>query len=367
MRNSLFYLCLFASLPCFSQHTASDEQQIRETLWRYLNGRNNGDTAMLASAFHTTADLRYMKNNSEYTLWPVKDYVNGFKPGEKTNCISRIISIDILGTAAQAKIELEYPRRKFADYINLLKINSKWLIAVKTFSTQPFDSKKRILFVFTSHEQMGNTNRKTGLHLGEVTHAYKPLSDAGFEIDFVSPGGGKTRMYGMDMNDTATLWFVQNQTAWYRFTHAMKPVEVKPDLYTAVYFVGGHGAMWDLSDNINLMEITRIIYERNGIVSGVCHGPAGIVNVKLGNGEYLVKNKQLTSFTDNEEIEGGDDKVVPFLLETKLTQNGAVFKAAGNWKENVIADGRLITGQNPASARKVAMEIIRLNSHVSKH
>jgi putative intracellular protease/amidase len=360
MRNLILYLFLIFPFMAYTQKALSDEQLIRETLLRYLNGRNNGDTALLASAFHPTAELRYMKNNSEYTIWPIKDYVEGSKPGITTNCISRIISIDICGTAAQAKIELEYPQRKFADYINLLKMDNKWLIAIKTFSSQRIDSARRILFVLTSHEEMGNTGRKTGLHLGEVSHAYKPLVEAGFEIDFVSPKGGSTRMYGADMNDSVNLWFVQNPTAYYRFIHAAKPEEINPSVYTAIYFVGGHGSMWDFPDNTALMNITCSIYERKGIVAAVCHGPAGLVNVKLSNGEYLVKGKQLTAFANNEEKEGNNETIVPFLLQSRLTERGGLFKAAANWQANVITDGRLITGQNPASAKGIALEIIKL-------
>lgn len=357
LKTVLALLCLTVKLG-IAQGQA-DEQKIRETLYIYLEGRNNGDTALLSSAFHPTADLRYLKDTT-YTIWPVKDYVAGFKPGQKINCISRIISIDILGNAAQAKIELEYPRRKYADYIHLLYVDNRWVITGKTFANQRIDSTKRILFVITSTDQMGHSGRKTGLYLSEVTHAYKPLVEAGFEIDFVSPKGGKSRMYGMDMNDSSNLWFVQNPTAYFRFTHALTPNEVIAEKYKAIYFVGEHGTMWDFPDNKQLMEITRKIYEGNGIVSGVCHGPAGLVNVKLSDGNYLVKGKTLTSFTNQEEKEGNDDATVPFLLQTVLKQHGAIFIEGLNCQKNVQVDGRLITGQNPASASGVAAAIIQL-------
>lgn len=344
----------------FSQSTANDEIQIRETLMNYLNGRNNGDSDLLRSAFHPTAELRYMKKDKLYTIWPIEDYINGVKEGNKHNCKSRIVFIDILGTAAQAKIEIEYPSWKYADYINLLKIEGEWLIAVKTFSGQAIDNKKRVLFVLTSHEKMGDTGRKTGLHLGEVSHAYKPIHEAGYEIDFVSPKGGKTFMYGADINDSINLWFVQNPTAYYRFTHAMTPDEVNPTNYAAIYYVGGHGTMWDLPKQETINNITQQVYENNGIVSAVCHGPSGLINVKLSNGEYLVKGKRLTSFTNNEERATKQDKVVPFLLESTLKERGAKFSGTKNWQENVVVDGRLVTGQNPASAYKMALEIIKL-------
>lgn len=349
---------LLLSVLSVKSQTASDEEQVRQTLMAYINGRNNGDTALLHSAYHPSADFRYIRDGI-HTVMPVQDYVNLFKPGVKANCVGRIVYIDILENGAQAKIEIEYPKRKYADYINLLKENGRWMITNKTASNRSIDSTKRVLFVITSHDQSGSPAVKTGLHLGEVADVYKPLADAGFEIDFVSPHGGKSKMYGVDINDTSALWLVQNQAAWYRFTHALTPEEVSAEKYSAIYFAGGHGAMWDLPDNKRLMEITRTIYERKGIVSAVCHGPAGLANVKLTNGEYLVKGKVLTSFTDKEEKESGKDKAVPFLLETTLKSRGAMFKGKPNWQQNVQVDGRLITGQNPASAKYIAEEIIK--------
>ncbi len=358
MNKIFFCIGLLLFISSVKSQTVSDEEQVRQTLLAYINGRNNGDTALLHSAYHPSADFRYIRDGV-HTVMPVQNYVALFKPGVKANCIARIVYVDILDNGAQAKIEIEYPKRKFADYINLLKENGRWMITNKTASNQAIDSTKKVLFVITSQDQSGNSASKTGLHLGEVADVYKPLADAGFEIDFVSPRGGKSRMYGVNLNDASALWLVQNQTAWYRFTHALTPEEVSAEKYSAIYFAGGHGAMWDFPDNQRLMEITRTIYERKGIVSAVCHGQAGLTNVKLTNGEYLVKGKVLTSFTDKEEKESGNDKTVPFLLETMLKSRGAMFKGKPNWQQNVQVDGKLITGQNPASAKYIAEEIIK--------
>ncbi|MEM7572311.1 MAG: nuclear transport factor 2 family protein [Bacteroidota bacterium] len=357
----LFLLMLTGiSHSCIAQTETTPTEAVRATLMNYINGRNQGDIERLRSAFHPEADLRYLRNDSSFTIWPVQDYISRIQPGRTANCIARIISIDIVGVGAQAKIELEYPNRKYADYINLLKVDGEWLIAVKTFSVEPIDPTKHILFVLTSHEEMGNTGRPTGLHLGEVTHAYRPLIEAGYEVDFVSPKGGAAFMYGTDLNDPNNLWFVQNPNAYYRFTNAMSPNQIDATRYAAIYFVGGHGTMWDLPEHQELGEITRIIYEQDGVVAGVCHGPSGLVNVRLSNGEYLVANKRMTSFTDQEETAARAQDIVPFMLETTLRERGAIFIGADNWQENVIVDERLVTGQNPASARGVAERMIGL-------
>jgi putative intracellular protease/amidase len=361
MKKITLLLALFClTLSCFSQTVQEEELKIRKTLQNYLDGRNLGNPEQLRSAFHESAELRYMKKDSLYTIWPINDYISGVRPGYKHNCKSRIVSIDVLGSAAQAKIEIEYPNWKYADYINLLKMNNEWLIAVKTFSGQEITNNKRILFVLTSHEKMGQTDNKTGLHLGELSHVYKPLFEKGYEIDFVSPKGGATRMYGDDMNDPTNLWFVQNQTAYYKFSNAYRPEEIDPKQYIAIYFVGGHGTMWDLPNNQTLNDITSKIYQHNGVVAAICHGSAGLVNVMLDGDQYLIKGKRVTSFTDKEEKAIGQEDTVPFLLESKLKERGAIFIGAGNWEKNVMVDERLITGQNPASADELAEEMIKL-------
>lgn len=360
MNQITFFALLFIVLnvTTYAQSVTTEEALVRETLWKYINGRNQGDPLLLKEAFHSSADLRYVKNDS-LRIWSAKDYIVAVTLHKKQDCITRIVYIDIEGNAAQAKIEIEYPQVKFADYLNLTKEKGKWVIAVKTFSrisTKP----KRVLFVITSHEKMGATTRKTGLHLGEVSHVYKPIHEAGYEIDFVSPNGGQTYMYGADMNDSFNIWFLRNSTAYYKLTHAQTPDNIAPANYAAIYYVGGHGAMWDLPNHTRIKNITKVIYENKGIVAAVCHGTSGLVNVQLSNGEYLIKDKKLTSFTDNEERAAKQDEVVPFLLESTLKERGAIFYGVDNWQKNVVVDQQLVTGQNPASAHSLALEIINL-------
>ncbi|MEL7120058.1 MAG: nuclear transport factor 2 family protein [Bacteroidota bacterium] len=352
----LFFAC-FVCFSSFAQSISEEESLVREALWNYINGRNTGKPELLHKAFHPAADLRHVKADT-LRIWHSKDYIGGVKPGYQHNCVARIVYVNIMSGAAQAKIELEYPNWKYADYLNLLKIDGKWQIAVKTFGGAATNS-KRVLFVITSHEQMGNTGNKTGLHLGEVSHVYKPIHDAGFEIDFVSPKGGSTYMYGANMNDSLSLWMMQEPTAYYKLTHALTPDQIDPSRYAAIYYVGGHGTMWDLPNNDDINSITKTIYENEGVVAAVCHGPSGLVNVKLDNGKYLVDGKKVTAFTDSEERAAQQEKVVPFMLESKLKERGAVFSGADNWQKNVVVDGKLITGQNPASAYELAQEIIK--------
>src|SRR5690606_20733211 len=128
----------------------------------------------------------------------------------------------------------------------------------------------------------------------------------------------------------------------------------------AIHYAGGHGTMWDFPDNKELAAIAARIYENNGIVSAVCHGPAGLVNVQLSNGKYLIEGKKINAFTNEEETAVKLDKVVPFLLETKLIERGAKFEKSGLWQPHVVIDQRLVTGQNPQSAKEVGMAVLKL-------
>ncbi|RNA63882.1 type 1 glutamine amidotransferase domain-containing protein [Chryseobacterium nematophagum] len=219
--------------------------------------------------------------------------------------------------------------------------------------------KKKILFVVTSHDKKGNTGENTGYYLGEVSHPWEVLHRAGYEIDFVSPKGGTPPVDGFDLKDPVNKEFWENKEYKNKIDHSFKPSQINPDNYSAIFYAGGHGAMWDLADNIELANIASKIYENNGIVAGVCHGPAGLVNIKLSNGKYLVDGKKINAFTNEEESEVKLTNVVPFLLEDKLIERGAQFEKSGLWQNHVVSDQRVITGQNPQSAKSVGEAMLK--------
>lgn len=221
------------------------------------------------------------------------------------------------------------------------------------------DMKKKILFVVTSHDKKGSTGEPTGYYLSEVTHPWEVLQGAGYEIDFVSPQGGKAPVDGFDLKDEVNAAFWNNEKERYKVEHTKKPSEINPAEYVAIHYAGGHGAMWDLADNTALADIAAKIYEQGGVVSAVCHGPAGLVNIKLKDGTYLVAGKKVNGFTDEEEVAVKLDKVVPFLLEDKLKERGGKFEKSGMWQVHVVADQRLVTGQNPQSAKAVGEAVLK--------
>ena len=219
---------------------------------------------------------------------------------------------------------------------------------------------KRILFVLTNHDELGDTGEKTGYYLPEAAHPWKVLRDTGHEIDLASPRGGAVPVdpESEDLDDEANAAFLEAEEEALENTLAASDVD--PSDYDAVYYAGGHGTMWDLPDSEPLAELTRRIWEDGGVVAAVCHGPAGLVNVRLSDGSWLVEGREVSCFTDEEERAVEMDDVVPFLLESRLRERGAEMRKAEPWQEKVVVDGRLVTGQNPASAEGVGKAIARV-------
>ena len=223
---------------------------------------------------------------------------------------------------------------------------------------------KKALIVVTSHDELGTTGRKTGWYLPEVTHSYFQLKKSGIEVDFMSPKGGKPPMdeNSPDLSDEYNQKFLSDKTLMARMDSTFSPDTVDVEGYDAIIYAGGHGTMWDFPENEKLSEVAATIYERGGVVAAICHGPAGLVNIRLSSGKYLVDGKKVATFTNSEEDEAGLIGEVPFLLESKLRDRGAMIQLAPNWNENVAVDERLVTGQNPASASKVGAEVVKLLS-----
>lgn len=212
---------------------------------------------------------------------------------------------------------------------------------------------KPVLFVLTSHGVKGSTGQPTGYYLGEVTHPLAELEAAGVAVEFASIEGGEPPVDGLDLSDAVNARYWDDAAFREAVRHTKRLGDVDASQYAGIFFAGGHGAMWDFPTSPAVQRVTREIFEAGGVVGAVCHGPAALVNVTLGNGAYLVAGKNVSAFTDVEERTVQLDGVVPFLLASKLEQRGAHHHAAPEWMAKVVIDGRLVTGQNPQSARGV--------------
>ena len=221
-------------------------------------------------------------------------------------------------------------------------------------------TRPRILLAVTSHDRLGSTGRPTGAYLAEIAHPYAELAEAGIDVDFVSPRGGQVPLDGVKDADEVGRAFLANQDAMDRLARTPAAADVDPTPYQGIFYAGGHGTMWDFPDDAGLQRLAAAIYERGGVVAAVCHGPAALVNLRLSDGRYLVAGKEVAGFTNDEERTVGLAEVVPFLLADALTARGAIHRPAPNWQAQVITSERLVTGQNPASARGTAEAMVAL-------
>ena len=221
----------------------------------------------------------------------------------------------------------------------------------------------KILFVLTSHSQLGETKEKTGFWIEEFASPYYVLADAGATITIASPAGGQPpvdpKSEAADAQSPATERFYKDYEAIEKVANSLKLSDVNPKDYDAVFYPGGHGPLWDLATDKTSIKLIEDFYNTQKPISFVCHAPAALLNVKAENGHPLVKGKKVTGFSDTEEEAVGLTKVVPFLLEDELKKLGAIYSKGSDWASFTQKDGLLITGQNPGSSEEVAKLLLK--------
>lgn len=215
-----------------------------------------------------------------------------------------------------------------------------------------------ILIVLSSHGQLGDTGRPTGFYLPEAAHPWRVFTDAGLRVDLVSPAGGTPPMDGVDLDDPVQQEFLDDPEMSSKLAATMTPDEVDPAAYAAIFFAGGHGTMWDFPDDPLLPGLASTVWAGGGVVAALCHGPAGLIGVVDEDGAPLVAGRSITAFSNAEEEAAGLTGVVPFALQSRLESLGADHTAAANFTEHAVTDGRLVTGQNPASAAATAKAVL---------
>jgi putative intracellular protease/amidase len=221
----------------------------------------------------------------------------------------------------------------------------------------------KILMVLTSHDVLGKTGRKTGFWLEEFAAPYFVFRDAGVELTLASPKGGQPPIdpkSDVPENQTdAMARFKKDERAQRELSQTVKLADMKSHDFDSVFYVGGHGPMWDLAESPVSIALLESFYNSGKPIALVCHSP-GVLRHVTYKGEPLVKGKHVTGFTNGEEAEVHLTDVVPFLVEDELMRLGAIFEKKKNWQPYAITDGRLITGQNPASSTSAAQALIQL-------
>ena len=222
----------------------------------------------------------------------------------------------------------------------------------------------KIMMVLTSHDSLGDTGKKTGFWLEEFAAPYYVFKDAGAQIVLASPQGGQPpldpKSDAPDAQTAATVRFNGDADAIAALAQTRKLVEAINDDVDAVFYPGGHGPMWDLSEDEHSIRLIENTFAAGKPVAAVCHGPAALRHAKGALGEPLVKDKKVTGFSNSEEAAVGLTEVVPFSLEDVLKANGGQYTRGPDWQSHVVTDGYLVTGQNPASSEDAAHAVLAL-------
>jgi putative intracellular protease/amidase len=221
----------------------------------------------------------------------------------------------------------------------------------------------KILLLVTSQATMGDSPRPTGVWLEELTTPYYAFVDAGAEVDIASIKGGPVPLDPHSVvaaggNPPSVERFLHDRAAMARLQTSAAVTQLDGRGYAAVFLPGGHGTMWDFPDNTALATLLGRMWRAGKVVAAVCHGPAGLLGVSDAQGRPLVNGRHISAFTDSEEAAAGLDRVVPFLLETRLRAQGALFERGVNFQPHAVRDGQLVTGQNPASSLEVARLVL---------
>ncbi|WP_242918329.1 type 1 glutamine amidotransferase domain-containing protein [Pontibacter liquoris] len=221
-----------------------------------------------------------------------------------------------------------------------------------------------VLIVLTSHDKLGDTGHKTGFWIEEFAAPYYTLADAGVNITLASPKGGQPpidpKSDAPDAQTDATRRFKADKELQQKLAHTKKLSEVNAADFDGVFYPGGHGPLWDLSNDKQSIHLLETFVQQGKPVALVCHAPAALAQVKGPDGEPLVKGKKVTGFTNSEEEAVQLTDVVPFLLEDKLKELGGNYSKGADWQSYVLKDGLLITGQNPASSEDAAEELLSM-------
>lgn len=220
----------------------------------------------------------------------------------------------------------------------------------------------KILMVLTSHDQLGDTGKKTGFWLEEFAAPYYVFKDAGAQLTLVSPKGGQPPLDPKsdepDFQTAATERFRKDSAAQSALASTALLSSVRAEDYDAVFYPGGHGPMWDLAEDKNSIALIEALYKAGKPVAAVCHAPGVLRHVKAADGQPLVKGKRVTGFTNTEEEAVQLTKVVPFLVEDMLKEKGGIYSKGEDWASYTVADGLLLTGQNPASSEATAKALL---------
>lgn len=366
----LLQLVLLVNFSAFANHNLDDQLAVKAVIQHYIDGTSKGDPSLIKRAFHTQSSL--LLSHEQKPFWQVSpmEYASWFKSA-KGKRSGTILSVTIDGDIATARalITTVSPIKQYVDQFLLKRFTNGWLIVSKTATQLSIDNdkqqlasamNKRVLFIASSADHHGDSNMPTGTSFSELVEAYDVFKNAGYQVDVVSTLGDRLPLAYINTSNEMHKRYLYDQSFMYSLAHTLSPEQVDASRYIAVHYVGGGNAMYQVAENKTLQAISVAVYENNhGIVSSVCHGTAGIVNLKLSNGEYLVAGRKISGYpTAFEKTDAAYYQHFPFDIEQTITQRGGKFNYGKRNQAFVEIDGRVITGTNYQSSRAVALAMV---------
>jgi len=362
------YIVLFTLIIAFQFTNAQSElAAVEKPLQNYMEGSSYNKPILLESAFTENATLYLTGRDGAFKLYTPKEYVGFFKNGEVGKFNGRhgkILDVEVFKDIATAKVEIAGPERKwvYIDLFLLKKFDNGWKIISKTATRVDDPERKSVLFIVSNAHFYGDTKLDTGNSFSEIVNAYDVFKKAGYVVDFVSPKGGAVPLSYINTSDEMSKKYLYDTHFMNKLKNTKSPSEIDPSKYKAVQYIGGGAAMFGVPENEEIQKITMDVYEKhNGIISSVCHGTAGIVNLKTSDGKYLVDGKRVSGYPDDYENPNKPYfKTFPFLIKKTIEERGGEFIFSERGKFTVERDGRLVTGQNYQSSKPVSLKIIEL-------
>jgi putative intracellular protease/amidase len=347
-----------------TENSKAETALITRTLTDYLEGTAQGDPARLRSAFHPAFNLYAVTDADNLLVRSGEQYIRDIKPGERLNRIGKILSIDLENNAASAKVEIVVPNfRIYTDYFLLLKYQGSWKIVHKSYTWKEIPKhEKKILFVTSNQHTYGKTNINTANHFAEIVVAHDVFVKNGYIVDFVSPKGGAIPLGYIETSDDTQKKYLYNGEFMNALKNTLTPEKINANDYKAVYYSGGGAAMFGVAEHKTIQDISEKIYANGGVVSAICHGTAGIVNLKNREGVSILLNKKITGFPDIfEDTQAAYYKTFPFSIDKEITRQGGNFVYSKKFGDNFyIVDGNIVTGQDPTATASVARKVIEL-------
>lgn len=361
------YICL---IICYASglFCQSDYDQVVDILDKYMIATTEGNGQLLDEVFHDKASFYFSDSETETWSPSRKEFINKFYQGQEQSSLDRqseILQIDIIGGIATAKMN-EYfcsSKWRYTNLFQLKKENSQWKVfsQIVTKGSTTNIPKGKILFVVSNAHFHGTSDINTANHFFEIILPYDEFVKNGYQVDFVSPQGGPIPIGYLSYTYKTSEKYIYDFDFMHKLKNTMKPEEVDYENYKAIFYCGGGAAMYGIPENEKIQELAMNIYEEGkGVIASICHGAAGIANLKNSDGTFVYNGKKVNGFPDMFEDKKADYyKQFPFSIEEIIESRGGNFVYSKNgWDNFYTADGRLITGQDPTSSRALASKVI---------